>query len=84
MLYIISRSNNPLLLRFGSGISLLPNDMKLFIKLPYVALDIGQLENGRWIIIETGDPQFSGVSEFPLLQLWSRIREIDQEQTETV
>jgi hypothetical protein len=51
---------------------------------PYVALDIGQFENGRWMIIETGDPQFSGVSEIPLLQLWSRIREIGQAQTEAV
>ncbi|AUT00543.1 hypothetical protein CLI64_09155 [Nostoc sp. CENA543] len=47
------------------------------LEVPYVALDIGQLENEQWVIIETGDPQFSGVSEIPLLQLWARIQEID-------
>lgn len=40
---------------------------------PYIAVDIGQTENGDWIVIETGDAQFSGVSQTPLLPLWSHL-----------
>lgn len=29
---------------------------------PYIAVDVGQTEGGEWIVIETGDAQFSGVS----------------------
>lgn len=46
------------------------------LKVPYVAVDIGQLEDGGWIVIEAGDAQFSGVSQIPLLQLWNRISAI--------
>jgi hypothetical protein len=42
----------------------------------YLAIDIGQLNDGRWIIIETGDAQFSGVSQIPLLLLWNNIAAI--------
>jgi len=44
---------------------------------PYIAVDIGQQENGEWIVIETGDAQFSGVSQTPLLALWSRLSRVD-------
>jgi hypothetical protein len=47
------------------------------VNIPYLAVDIGQLENGQWIAIETGDPQFSGVSQIPLLPLWNKILQID-------
>ena len=40
---------------------------------PYIAVDVGQTEDGGWIVIETGDGQFSGVSQTPLLPLWSRL-----------
>jgi hypothetical protein len=43
------------------------------LDVPYITIDIGQLEDGRWIVIETGDAQFSGVSQIPLLQLWNNI-----------
>jgi hypothetical protein len=43
---------------------------------PYVAIDIGQLESDEWIVIESGDAQFAGVSRIPLLALWSEIRKI--------
>lgn len=46
------------------------------LKVPYVAIDIGQIEDGSWIVIETGDAQFSGISTIPVLQLWSRIAQI--------
>lgn len=44
---------------------------------PYVAVDVGQVEDGTWIVIETGDAQFSGVSQTPLLPLWSRLSQIE-------
>ena len=43
---------------------------------PYIAVDIGQTENGDWIVIETGDAQFSGVSQTPLLPLWNKLSQI--------
>jgi glutathione synthase/RimK-type ligase-like ATP-grasp enzyme len=46
------------------------------LKSPFIAIDIGQLETNEWIVIETGDAQFSGVSQIPLLQLWNRIARI--------
>jgi len=43
---------------------------------PFVAVDIGQVEGGAWIVIESGDAQFSGVSRIPMLPLWNRISQI--------
>jgi len=45
------------------------------IAVPYVAVDIGQLEDGRWIVIETGDGQFSGLAQIPPMLLWSGLVE---------
>lgn len=42
---------------------------------PYVAIDVGQMENGAWTVIEAGDAQFTGHSQIPLLMLWSRLRD---------
>jgi hypothetical protein len=44
-----------------------------WVNVSYIAIDVGQLKDGRWIVIETGDPQFSGVSQIPLLPLWNEI-----------
>lgn len=46
------------------------------LKVPYLAVDIGQLENGEWVVIETGDAQFCGISQIPLLPLWSEILKV--------
>lgn len=43
---------------------------------PYIAVDIGQTAENNWIVIETGDAQFSGVCQTPLLALWNVIRNI--------
>jgi hypothetical protein len=43
------------------------------LDVPYVAVDIGQLEDGNWIVIESGDAQFSSFSRIPLLPVWHRI-----------
>lgn len=40
---------------------------------PWVSLDVGQLEDGRWIIIEPGDPQFSGLSFIETDPLWAKL-----------
>lgn len=47
------------------------------LNVPLIAVDIGQIEDGSWIIIETGDPQFSGTSQIPLYELWHRIAQIE-------
>ena len=46
---------------------------------PYIAVDIGQKEDREWIVIETGDGQFSGVSQVPLLPLWNRLAHIESD-----
>ncbi|MGB7340125.1 MAG: ATP-grasp domain-containing protein [Phototrophicaceae bacterium] len=43
---------------------------------PFLSIDIGQLVNGDWIIIEIGDGQFSGLSTIPILELWSKIKDL--------
>lgn len=40
---------------------------------PLVALDIGQLEDLTWRVIETGDPQFSGLSFIDPRVLWRNL-----------
>ena len=44
---------------------------------PYIAVDVGQVEDGRWIVIETGDAQFSGLSQTPTLPLWNQLSKIN-------
>lgn len=46
---------------------------------PFLAVDIGQTDANDWIVIETGDAQFSGVSQIPLLSLWHAISNISDE-----
>ena len=43
------------------------------LRVPYVALDLGQEEDGRWIVIEANDAQFSGLGRVPALNLWSKL-----------
>ncbi|MEH2086851.1 ATP-grasp domain-containing protein [Nostoc sp.] len=43
---------------------------------PYIAIDIGQLESGEWIVIETADAQFAGLSHIPPLELWNKLKDI--------
>ena len=40
---------------------------------PLLSLDIAQLESGAWIVIEPGDPQFSGLSFIAPRPLWRRL-----------
>ena len=43
------------------------------LEVPFVAVDIGQLNSGEWIVIETGDAQFCGLSQASLLGIWNRL-----------
>ncbi|MBD2742142.1 ATP-grasp domain-containing protein [Coleofasciculus sp. FACHB-1120] len=43
---------------------------------PYVAIDIGQLDSGEWIVIETGDAQFAGISHIPVLELLYQLKNV--------
>ena len=48
--------------------------------IPYIAIDIGQLETGEWIVIEVSDAQFAGISHIPHLELWNNLKKmIDRE-----
>ena len=42
---------------------------------PYIAVDIGQLTDGTWRVIETGDAQFSGLSQIPKIALWNHVQQ---------
>ena len=46
---------------------------------PYVTIDIGQLESGDWIVIETGDAQFAGLGQIPVLELWNKLKDITED-----
>jgi len=46
------------------------------VRVPFVAVDIGQVEGGDWIVIEVGDAQFAGASQTPLVPLWIATRKI--------
>lgn len=46
------------------------------LAVPYVAVDVGQAEGGEWVVIETGDPQFAGVSQISLFRMWGELRKI--------
>jgi ATP-grasp domain-containing protein len=43
---------------------------------PFVAVDIGQLDNGTWIVIEVSDGQFAGLSHIAVLELWSKLANV--------
>lgn len=45
------------------------------LKIPYLSVDIGQLTDGQWIIIEVGDAQFSGLSQVSPLLLWNALQD---------
>lgn len=44
------------------------------LAVPYLAVDIGQLVSGEWVVIEVGDAQFSGLSKVPIHTLWNNLR----------
>jgi hypothetical protein len=49
------------------------------LQVPYVTIDVGQTEAGDWIVIESGDGQFAGISQASLFQLWQQISALSQQ-----
>ncbi|HEY0255811.1 MAG TPA: ATP-grasp domain-containing protein, partial [Candidatus Methylacidiphilales bacterium] len=45
------------------------------LAVPFVAVDIGQVASGDWIVIETGDGQFSGLSQVPVIEHWHKLKQ---------
>lgn len=45
------------------------------LPVPYLAVDVGQLDDGGWIVIEVNDGQFSGMSQVSVLSLWNKLRD---------
>lgn len=43
------------------------------LRVPFLAVDIAQREDGKWIIIETGDPQTSGYSKLDVKDCFTRL-----------
>jgi ATP-grasp domain, R2K clade family 3 len=48
------------------------------VNVPYLIVDIGQLESGDWIVIEIGDAQFAGMSHVSIVELWSKLAILDE------
>jgi hypothetical protein len=46
------------------------------LEVPFVAIDAGQLKSGEWIIIESGDAQFCGLSQASMLGIWNRLSNV--------
>jgi hypothetical protein len=49
----------------------------LQVGVPFIIVDVGQVTNGEWIVIEVGDAQFAGASQTPLIALWMATRSIE-------
>lgn len=51
--------------------------VKASIKLnvPFVVIDVAQLDNGTWTVIEPGDPQSAGLPNFDLPKCFTRLAE---------
>lgn len=70
---------------YGDSASLQGNEKRDFIhkitlaakqvNVPFISVDVAQLETGEWTIIEIGDGQFSGLSQIPVLELWSKVKD---------
>lgn len=43
------------------------------LQVPYLAVDVAQLEAGDWTVIETCDAQFVGLTQMPLIQFWYEV-----------
>jgi hypothetical protein len=47
---------------------------------PFMALDVAQLVNGNWIVVEVGDAQFSGICHMDPVAYWENVvDEADQD-----
>ncbi len=46
------------------------------LAVPYFCVDVGQCEDDSWTIIETGDAQFTSVSQLPINELWQNLKKV--------
>jgi len=46
------------------------------IDVPFMSVDVAQLETDEWIVIEIGDGQFSGLSQISPIKLWKQLSQI--------
>jgi hypothetical protein len=54
----------------------LASEAALRLAVPFVAIDIAQLVDYSWTVVEASDAQFAAPCQIPLLRLWNRIRAI--------
>lgn len=47
---------------------------------PYMVVDVGQLEDNKWIIIEVGDASFAGFSKNEPLVVWNKLKQRIEEE----
>jgi hypothetical protein len=43
------------------------------LNVPFLIVDVGQVESGEWLVIEVGDAQFAGLSRVSPLRLWNQL-----------
>lgn len=55
----------------GAAVTDLALEVSRRLAVPYMAVDVGQIETGEWRVIEVGDAQFSGLSQAPIHKLWA-------------
>ncbi|BCM88450.1 hypothetical protein IAD21_00281 [Abditibacteriota bacterium] len=53
------------------------------VQVPFLAVDVGQQEDGTWIVIEVGDAQFAASGQMERLPLWNKLREAVQSKGAT-
>ncbi len=45
------------------------------VNVPFVSVDVGQMEGGAWTVIEVGDAQFAATGQVSRLALWNALRD---------
>jgi hypothetical protein len=55
------------------NILLLAKEAAKRLKIPFIAVDVGQLIDGIWTIIEVNDGQFAGTGQMDLLPFWDKL-----------
>jgi hypothetical protein len=43
------------------------------LAVPYLVVDVGQLDDGSWVVIEVGDGQFAGHNDISPFSLWQNV-----------
>ena len=67
---------NPLSKEDEKAMKLLIHKSSQRVDVPFISIDVAQLQMGDWIVIEIGDGQFSGLSQISPLKLWQKLSQI--------